>query len=233
MVAKKRNFDEKWNELYASGERHNNRYPFNSVIQFLFYHSPANKNREDIRILEVGCGAGNNLWFAAREGFNVFGVDASKNAVDLAVSRLNKDGLNGDIRVSDATELPFDKSSFDLVIDRAALTHMPKQSIKKSIQEIRRVLKKGGKFHFNPFGDRCSSAQRDAHDRKDRNGNLTEIVAGCLVDSGMASVCSKIDVEEFFRDGWDLFYLTRVEYTDMSRPNFMVHEEWIAHVEKV
>ena len=109
-------------------------------------------------MLEVGCGAGNNLWFAAREGFQVKGIDASEVAVELATSRLREDGLDGDIRLGDATNLPFPDASIDLAIDRAAITHMPKGSVNQVVSEVYRGLKPGGKFHFNPFGDRCSSS---------------------------------------------------------------------------
>jgi SAM-dependent methyltransferase len=226
------NFDDTWNVLYSKGQRHNNRYPFNSVVQFLYTHSPADVPRNSLRVLEVGCGAGNNLWFAAREGFQVAGIDASEAAIDLAKARFNEDGLNGDLRVGDATELPFPDGSFDLVIDRAALTHMPKTAIGDAISEVQRVMKAGGTFHFNPFGDRCSSAQRHAHNTADTDGMLTDITAGHLVGVGMASVYSRIDVEELFAHGWNLFSLMRVEYTNMNEPNFMIHEEWLALAEK-
>ena len=36
------------------------------------------------RILEVGCGMGNNLWFAAREGCRVSGLDAVESAIRFA-----------------------------------------------------------------------------------------------------------------------------------------------------
>jgi cyclopropane fatty-acyl-phospholipid synthase-like methyltransferase len=40
--------------------------------------------RKEIKILELGFGTGANLWFAAREGFSVFGVEGSKTAVSIA-----------------------------------------------------------------------------------------------------------------------------------------------------
>lgn len=232
MTNTPKNFDDTWDDLYQGDHRHQNRYPFDTVVQFVFSQSPKDIPRSDVNILEVGCGAGNNLWFAAREGFRVAGIDASAPAIELANERFKKDGLEGDIRVSDANNLPFDDASFDLVIDRAALSHTPKESIGQSISEIRRVLKPGGKFHFNPFGDRCSSAQRHAHDANDTGGTLTAITAGLLEDAGLASVYSRIDIETLFAKGWNLLILRRIEYTDMNQPLFMIHEEWIAIAEK-
>ena len=40
-----------------------------------------------MRILDAGCGAGRNLVFLLREGYEVFGVDADAHAID-AVRRM-------------------------------------------------------------------------------------------------------------------------------------------------
>ncbi len=227
------NFDATWDDIYQRGQRHQNRYPFDTVVQFVFSQCPKDIPRSDVEILEVGCGAGNNLWFAAREGFRVTGIDASKPAVNLAIERFDEDGLQGDIRIGDANHLPFDGESFDLVIDRAALSHTQKNTIARSIGEIHRVLKPGGKFHFNPFGDCCSSAQRHAHDAADTGGALTNITDGFLKDAGLACVYSRTDIEALFEQGWNLLSLKRIEYTYMNAPLFMIHEEWVAIAEKV
>jgi SAM-dependent methyltransferase len=226
------NFDPVWNDLYQGDQRHQNRYPFDTVVQFVFSQRPKNKINKNIHVLEVGCGAGNNLWFAAREGFQVAGIDASETAINLTQKRFKDEGLSGDFRIGDASVLPFDDASFDLAIDRAALSHTSKKTISQSIAEIHRVLKPGGKFHFNPFGDRCSSAQRHAHNADDEGGTLTDITDGLLNGAGLASVYSRIDVEALLSQDWNLLSLKRIEYTDMNEPSFMVHEEWIVIAEK-
>ena len=83
MTKKIEPFDAIWERLYQAGGRHRNRYPFDSVVQFVFRHRPKDVPVNEVRILEVGCGAGNNLWFAALEGFQVTGIDASETAIDL------------------------------------------------------------------------------------------------------------------------------------------------------
>ena len=107
-------------EIYAQG-MHQNRYPYDSVVTFIFRNFRRDVKRNDIRILEVGCGCGNNLWFAAREGFKIFGVDGSPSAIEYANRRLEEDGLAGDLRVSDFASLPFESEYFDFVIDRCSI----------------------------------------------------------------------------------------------------------------
>jgi SAM-dependent methyltransferase len=232
MINSPDNFDSTWDEIYQKGHRHQNRYPFDTVVRFVFSHSPKDIPRNEVSVFEIGCGVGNNLWFAAREGFQVSGIDASKAAINLATKRFDEEGLKGDLRVGDANQLPYDDNCFDIAIDRAALSHTPKETITKSIDEIHRVLKPGGKFHFNPFGDRCSSAQRLAHNSNDKDGNLTDISDGYLAGAGLASVYSRDDVERLFENGWELLSMMCIEHTNMNEPLFMKHEEWIVIAEK-
>ena len=47
------------------------------------------------------CEAGNNLWFAAREGFRGAGTDGSPSAIEYASKRLADEGLTGDLHAGD------------------------------------------------------------------------------------------------------------------------------------
>ena len=180
-MTKSRSFDPIWEEKYADG--HIDRYPWDTVVSFVFRNIPRDKPRSDIRILEVGCGTGANLWFAAREGFNVSGVDASTSAINSARRRFNEDGLAGDLRVADFTSLPFSDMEFDIVIDRCSLVCCNFEMAKQAISEIHRVMKLGGRFFFNPYSDRHSSYS-SGHLGSD--GLVSEITSGTMVGVNFA-----------------------------------------------
>jgi hypothetical protein len=76
-------FDPVWEQIYQSG-RHANRYPWDAVVSFVFRHRPRDLTPADTSVVEIGCGTAPNLWFAAREGFRVAGVDASDAAITIA-----------------------------------------------------------------------------------------------------------------------------------------------------
>lgn len=61
-------------------------YPNESLIQFLAsrYFRLSESERKSIRLLEVGCGSGANLWMMAKEGFNTYGMDSSAKGLELA-----------------------------------------------------------------------------------------------------------------------------------------------------
>ena len=51
-------FDTKWNELYSDGKQLNE-HPFTDLVSF--FHNAFQGKNSTLQILEVGCGAANNL----------------------------------------------------------------------------------------------------------------------------------------------------------------------------
>ena len=130
--------------VYAKG-RQLNRYPYDTVVSDVFRWS-SGRDRSQLRVLEVGSGSGNNLWFLAREGFQCAGIDISETAVECAKKYLAGDNLEADIQVGDIVDLPWERGSFDLVIDRIAITHNTQSEIERMHDEVVRVLRPGGEF---------------------------------------------------------------------------------------
>ncbi|OOZ41830.1 hypothetical protein BOW53_02180 [Solemya pervernicosa gill symbiont] len=220
-------FDQVWEEKYSDG--HQQRYPWDVIVSFVLRNAPKGVERSQIRILEVGCGTASNLWFASREGFTVAGVDASESAIATARKRFAEDGLRGDLRVADFTDLPFEESSFDMVIDRGALTCAPFSGIQLALEEVRRVLKVGGLFFFNPYSDLHSSR---AAGSSDADGLTREIDGGTLVGVGQISFLGRNQVEHALSKGWSVRSLQHMEYREMLSPDYLVHAEWRVVAEK-
>ena len=81
-----------WEDIFQNNEW--GKYPSLAVVRFVarnFYKVP---NRKDIRILELGCGTGANLWYCARERFSVIGLDGSKTAIHRMIDRFEKENLS-------------------------------------------------------------------------------------------------------------------------------------------
>lgn len=222
-------FDSIWQDQIYSQGQHLNRYPYDIVVSFIFRNYPRNKDRKNIRILEIGCGGGNNLWFAAREGFSVTGIDGSSSAIEFARSRFKQDGLAGDFHVGDFTQLPFQDGLFDLVIDRGALTCCGFSAARKAVNDVRRVMVPEGKFLINPYSDRHSS---HASGKLGRDGETVDIKDGSLV--GVGSICfyGRHDVERLVQGGWNVLSLEHLEIMNQSSPRYLVHAEWRIIVQK-
>ena len=79
---------EKWYENSFLKDNFNaqRRYPNEELCRFMGrnYFSIEKTKRKAIKILEVGCGSGANLWMISKEGFDAYGIDLSQNAIELA-----------------------------------------------------------------------------------------------------------------------------------------------------
>ena len=221
-------FDGTWETRYRDNPAYRNKYPWSCLVSFVMREAPRHCPRSDVAILEVGCGTGNNLWFCAREGFAVAGLDGSATAIDYARQRFAEDGLKGDLRVGDFTVLPFGDGEFDLCLDHAALSHTTRDGIIRAIAQIHRVLKPGGKFFFNPYGDRCSSFSHNP----DSDGAVRGITVGSVSGGSQARFYGLQDIRDLFGSGWALRQVRHVEETDMLEPQRIVHAEWQIVAEK-
>jgi SAM-dependent methyltransferase len=224
-----RTFDPSWEgSIYAKGLQLN-RYPFDPVVSFIFRHAPREKPRSDIRILEVGCGAGNNLWFAAREGYQVAGIDGSRSAIEYARQRFAEEGLAGSFCTGDFTdELPFEDGSFDLAIDRLAVSYSGLTGGRRAVADVRRVLVPNGRFFFNPFSDRHDSALSG---REGPDGLRLDVTTGALAGTPQVCFYSERDVRAAVGDGWRLVSLRHVGI-DHLVPEPTLQAEWYVVAEK-
>jgi len=139
-----------WYKIFSENEM--GKYPTDDLVRFMannFYQAPS---RKDIKVLEVGCGAGANVWYLAREGFDVTAIEGSSVAVERTTKRLAEDHLSARIIVGDTVKgLPFDDNQFDCVIDIECLYANTYQDTRKIIAEIKRVLKPKGLFFSKTF----------------------------------------------------------------------------------
>jgi SAM-dependent methyltransferase len=215
-------------EIYSQGH-HLNRYPFDAVVSFLFRWRPRDKPRGETDVLEIGCGAGNNLWFAAREGFRVAGIDGSESAISYAQKRFESEKLSGDLKVGNFLELPWDSETFDIGIDRGALVCVGHDAQRVAVDEMRRVLRPGGIFFFNGYSDEHTSA-RFGEPLKD--GRIVNIHAGTLVGVGALGFNSKNQIEMLFANGWEILKMEHMISTDLAECGTGAHAEWRVVVRK-
>ena len=148
-------WDKNWEKIFQNKEW--GKYPAEDLIRFIANNFYKYKKRNRIKILEIGCGTGSNLWFIAREGFSVYGIDGSKTAIGIAKKRLDNEVPNwvGDLKVGDIIKLPYEDEIFDAVIDNEAVTHNSFENSQKIYLEALRVLVPGGKLFSRTFATGC------------------------------------------------------------------------------
>jgi SAM-dependent methyltransferase len=96
------------------------------------------------RLLEIGVGLGSDFLQFVRSGAKGTGVDLTEHSVELVRRRLDLEGLDADVRVADAEQLPFPDASFDRVYSWGVLHHSPDTD--RAVREAMRVLRPGGRM---------------------------------------------------------------------------------------
>jgi SAM-dependent methyltransferase len=102
------------------------------------------ENSSGLEVLEIGLGLGADHERFALGGARLHGIDITTRAVEITSQRLGIKGLQSELRVADAEELPFENDSFDLVYSWGVIHHSPDTVL--AAREIMRVLKPGGGF---------------------------------------------------------------------------------------
>jgi ubiquinone/menaquinone biosynthesis C-methylase UbiE len=99
------------------------------------------------RVLDVGCGSG-RLTLAAQgwagENGEAVGIDPSPEMIQIARRNAERSRLKAKFEVGVAESLPFPDGSFDVVLNRLMLHHLPGDLKQRGLAEMRRVLKPGG-----------------------------------------------------------------------------------------
>jgi SAM-dependent methyltransferase len=135
------------------GLRAQRQYPNEEFVRFMgrrFFDVPHEKRR-DIKILEVGCGSGGNLWMVGYEGFSAYGIDASQYAVSLACQTMDRRNVMALVSCGDMTQTGVPDGYLDAVVDVFSSYCLDEAGYEKFIRETRRILKPGGRlFSYTP-----------------------------------------------------------------------------------
>jgi len=87
--------------------------------------------------LDVGCGTGQLVRWLKFFGIETFGIEVSKDAIELA-----DQSVKPFIKYGDITKIPYEDNQFDLVLTYDVLEHLERSKLKKSAGEAIRVSRK-------------------------------------------------------------------------------------------
>ena len=105
------------------------------------------------RVLDVACGAGQTAIPLSRAGAKVTGVDIATNLIEQARARAQSENLDARFDEADAEMLPYDDSSFDIVVSLIGAMFAPRPDLVAA--ELKRVCRPGGKIimgNWTPAG---------------------------------------------------------------------------------
>lgn len=144
-------------------------------------------------IADIGCGTGVFLE-AVKSRYSdarVIGVDPDAQALTIADKRLRKQGFEVELINAFAESFPVPDDSVDVCFTTLALHHMPDESKRKAIEEMRRVLKPKGKIVITDFGKTDSRIIRQIlffEDPEYLESNFRGVIPLLLEESGFRAI---------------------------------------------
>lgn len=105
------------------------------------------------RVLDVGCGTGENVLYLAERGFAASGVDGAPTAIRKARAKAKQRGLNASFEVGDALNLAMPERPFDTVIDSGLFHVFSNEDRPRFTESLGRVVRLGGTYFLMCFSD--------------------------------------------------------------------------------
>ena len=131
------------------------------------------------KILEVGIGSGLNLPFYNKSKIiEIWGIDPSEELNAMAKRVATEENINVKFITSSAEDIPFPNNYFDTVLITYTMCTIP--SVLRANEEMRRVLKSGGKMIFCEHG--VSPDESIKKWQKRLNSIWGKIAGGCNIN---------------------------------------------------
>jgi len=147
-------------------------------------------------VLEVAPGPGYLAIEIGRLGrFEVTGLDISRTFVEIARENAGKAGVSAAFRQGDASHLPFEDGSFDLVICQAAFKNFDRPN--SAISEMHRVLRAGGQAVIDDMSHEATHADISAEVRGMGLGRLGSLTTTATLEMLRRRAYSRGQFERF------------------------------------
>ena len=135
------------NELHSSGKGRPQGKFYKALYDLMKdFRNLLKKKTKSVEVLDYGCGSGNFAQEVSAFGpKKIVAVDISEQAIKKAKEKIEEVNKNIDFKVDNCENLSLDSNTFDIVYGAGILHHL---NLKKSLNEINRVLKKDGTIIF-------------------------------------------------------------------------------------
>jgi len=105
------------------------------------------------KTLDIGCGAGHQSVYLARQGFDVTGIDIAEKAIAAAKENAERTGVNVNFQVMDALNVSQLNNVFDFVLEWGLLHFIMPEFRERYVKEIARKINFGGKYIVLTFNE--------------------------------------------------------------------------------
>ncbi len=106
------------------------------------------------RVLDVGCGTGEQVLLAASRGADAMGVDVAELAIQRARAKATQRGISAVFEVGDALHLDRLSRQFDVITDSGVFHVFDDEERPVYINSLRSALRPGGMYYMMCFSER-------------------------------------------------------------------------------
>ena len=189
-----------WNAVFKTktwGE-----YPAEDLVRFIKKEKFFFKKKQ-FKILEIGCGAGGNLWFFGKEKILFDALDISSVATNrvkqLFVKKYkNLNKFKNKIVNCNALNMPSTLNNYDIVIDSESLCYCSEVDFKKILKKIYKKLNTNGCFWSRIFSFKTSGCRTG----KNISKNFWIPNYGPLKGYGPTRTLKFNEVKKIYGNGW-------------------------------
>lgn len=132
-----------WDKIYKNYKSGGEAWAtLNEGVLLLFSRFIDTKKFDSKVALDIGCGNGKYLYYLKNKGFNVFGLDSSKTAVEMSRELLGDD--KNQVCLADMFNYDIAHNKYDLIFSISTIHHGLKKEVIDLINKIYYKLKPGG-----------------------------------------------------------------------------------------
>lgn len=155
---------------------------------FMNYLSP------DDRVLDLGCGPGQDTEILKEHGYRAIGADLSWGMLKQARQHTTGEFIQADMRF-----LPISDGYFDAVWMCASLLHLPRTEAPRALSEANRILRKNGIIHVSLKEGKGEKLKTNLGERYFTYYTVDEIRT--LVDNSGFTIQHE-DINTYRDEGW-------------------------------
>ena len=127
--------------------------------------SPGRPAAGSTRVLDIGCGLGDNAVYLAKNGHTVTGLDISPTALKTAEQRAKDAGVDVKFAVADSTKLDGYTDAFDTVIDSGLFHSLDDNGRRSYAAAVHRATRPGATLLLSCFSD-ANPVDEENRDRR-------------------------------------------------------------------
>jgi SAM-dependent methyltransferase len=159
------------------------------------------------RVLDAGCGSGEQTLLAAARGADAVGVDISARAIEQARGKAAARGLAARFEVGDVLSLGECGATFDTVIDSGVFHVFDDADRARYVAGLASVLRPGGTCYLMCFSDREPGTWGPRRVRED-------------------------ELRDAFRDGWSVISITADTFDLIPGFGASAAQAWLATIRR-